>query len=325
MPKRKLDRETRFTGDKQLPDQQKIEKAEVEEVLAEGWPTEPVEKEPYLADESLVEAVNLAIALGRPLLLQGDPGCGKTCLAYAVAYELGCPLEVAYVKSTSRTRDLLYAYDAVKRLYDAQISPHMSEDERNQVQVRDVTRYIRLGPLGRAVARSGCGRRSVVLIDEIDKADIDFPNDLLWELDRLEFKVDEAPEMMFKASDDPKHRPLVVITHNEEKALPAAFLRRCIYHYVSFPENRELLERILAMHCPEVETLHGMAIDTLLKLREKDLLKKPGLSELIDWMGYAWINDANAEDIDRLRYAGALIKHEEDRKRITRDSRKDER
>lgn len=219
-----------------LPETRPIE--DVVAAVAEKDPSfREIEREPYLPDETLVEAVNLAIALGRPLLLQGEPGCGKTRLAYAVAYVLGLPLEVCPIKSTSKAQDLLYMYDAVNRLYDSQLN-----DER----CRDVRNYIYFGPLGRAIIRAQYGRRSVVLIDEIDKADLDFPNDLLWELDLLEFRVHEASEMFYAVDVEkqPERRPIIFVTNNEEKALPTAFLRRCIFHYLYFPEDNSLLKKI---------------------------------------------------------------------------------
>ena len=256
----------------------------------------------------MVEAVNLAIALGRPLLLQGEPGCGKTRLAYAVAYALGLPLEVSYIKSTSRAQDLLYTYDAVNRLYDAQLGADRS---------REIKNYIRLGPLGRAIARAQYGRRSVVLIDEIDKADLDFPNDLLWELDRLEFRVTEAPEIYYSVGDKPALRPIVFVTHNEEKALPTAFLRRCIFHYVEFPQTEELLQQVLATHEISNQELSDKAIEVLLELRQLDLSKRPGLSELLDWVGYLKAVKTPVKELEKLPYLGALLKQESDRQRAT--------
>ncbi|MEA5452534.1 MoxR family ATPase [Leptolyngbya sp. CCNP1308] len=271
-------------------------------------PIKALSKEFYLADPNLKEAVDLAIALGRPLLLQGEPGCGKTCLAYAVAYALGLPLEESYIKSTSRAQDLLYTYDAVNRLYDAQLG----EAGRDS---RDIKKYIRLGPLGRAIARAQYGRRSVVLIDEIDKADIDFPNDLLWELDRLEFRVTEAPEIHYAVGSDPALRPIVFVTHNEEKALPTAFLRRCIFHYIHFPDSETRLQQILATQQIKNEKLSHKAIEVILKLRGLDLSKRPGLSELLDWVGYLEAVNTPADKLDKLPQLGALLKQESDRKR----------
>ena len=192
MPTRlQLDDPTRFDRQAVQPDRRDIEIADVDPVPAVlgSDHVETIEREPYLVSPELANAVNLAIALGRPLLLQGDPGAGKTRLAYAVRYALGLPLEEAYIKSTSRAQDLLYTYDAVRRLYDSQLG----HDHQNGQRGIDASDYVKLGPLGRAIARAEQGRRSVVLIDEIDKADIDFPNDLLHELDQLDFKIPEVP------------------------------------------------------------------------------------------------------------------------------------
>jgi len=312
MPTRhKLDVSLRFDRHQELPDKREIEVAGIEPVPQPD--TRLVDREPYLAGSELENAVNLAIALGRPLLLQGDPGSGKTRLAHAVAFSLGLPLEEAYIKSTSRAQDLLYSYDAVRRLYDAQL--HRGTDTAGS-EVRDVREYIRLGPLGRAIARASLGRRSVVLIDEIDKADIDFPNDLLHELDQLTFEIPEAPEMLFAVPPDrPDLRPVIFITNNEEKTLPAAFLRRCIFHYVKFPDNPADLEEILAMHEIGTDNLRTEAIKVLRWLRGLDLSNKPGVSELLDWVGYLQAVQTPPEDIAGLPYAGALVKQHNDQVR----------
>lgn len=294
----------------------KIENPEVEPVPEIDPPTREVREEPYLPDRRLEEVVNLAIAIGRPLLLQGDPGCGKTRLAYSVAYALGLPLEEAYIKSTSRAQDLIYVYDAVRRLYDAQLGKEGPRDQAGEPLARDVHNYIRLGPLGRAIARATYGRRSVLLIDEIDKADLDFPNDLLWELDRLEFRVPEAPDVHFAAREI---RPIVIITHNEEKPLPTAFLRRCVFHYVEFPSERDVVERILRLHDIESRPLRDKAIDVIYKLRELDLAKKPGLSELIDWVGYQQAIGAPPADLEQVPHMQALLKQRSDQQRVQRE------
>jgi MoxR-like ATPase len=293
-------------GFPKLPNTQNIEDPATDPVPETHPLTQTVPKELYLPDNKLKEAVDLAIALGRPLLLQGEPGCGKTRLAYAVAYALGLPLETSYIKSTSRAQDLLYTYDAVNRLYDAQIGAERSQD---------VKQYIRLGPLGRAIARAQYGRRSVVLIDEIDKADLDFPNDLLWELDRLEFRVMEAPDMHYAVGENPALRPIVLVTHNEEKALPAAFLRRCIFHYIEFPDTEARLQQVLAMQQVKNVELSCKAIEVILELRQLDLSKKPGLSELLDWVGYLEAVQKPIEDLATLPSIGALLKQEGDRQR----------
>jgi MoxR-like ATPase len=307
MPKRTTDISTTFSTIDylQLPDRQNVEDPEIYPVPADNPPTKSVSKEPYLINSELQKVVDLAIALGRPLLLQGEPGCGKTSLAYAVAYALGLPLEITYIKSTSRAQDLLYTYDAVNRLYDAELKNEKSQKVEN---------YIRLAPLGRAIARAQSGRRSVVLIDEIDKADLDFPNDLLWELDRLEFQVNEALEMRYAVGDRADLRPIVFITHNEEKSLPTAFLRRCIFHYIDFPQEAEL-EKILEIQKIQNAELGNRAIEVILQLRKLDLSKKPGLSELLDWVGYLEAVQTPLEELDRLPNIGALIKQENDRQR----------
>ncbi|MBW4628667.1 MAG: MoxR family ATPase [Brasilonema octagenarum HA4186-MV1] len=311
MSKRSIDTSTSFStiAYESLEDSREIETLEI--AVSEENPakkTITIYKERYLPDDKLVEAVNLAIALGRPLLLQGEPGCGKTRLAYAVAYALGLPLEVSYIKSTSRAQDLLYTYDAVNRVYDAQLGPE-------GLRSREIKNYICLGPLGRAIARAQYGRHSVVLIDEIDKADLDFPNDLLWELDRLEFRVTEAPDIYYAVGDNPALRPIVFVTHNEEKALPTAFLRRCIFHYVEFPETEELLQQVLATHEISNQELSEKAIEVLLQLRKLDLSKRPGLSELLDWVGYLEAVKTPVKELDKLPYLGALLKLESDKKR----------
>lgn len=281
--------------------------------------TRDVDREPYIPDGDLIESVNLAIALGRPLLLQGEPGCGKTRLAYALAYAFRLPLEVAHIKSTSRAQDLLYTYDAVKRLYDAELGARGPKDASGHPSYEDPRNYVRLGPLGRAIARAALAkpRRSVVLLDEIDKADIDFPNDLLWELEELDFEVTDVPGMRYTAGDDPAFRPIVVVTHNVEKALPSAFLRRCVYHYIEFPRTVEELKAILKHHRVTDDKLSERASTLLLELRNDKLglAKKPGLSELIDWVSYAQATGKGAAYLEGSVTSGVLLKEQEDRKR----------
>jgi MoxR-like ATPase len=309
----RLDTSLRFDRKQQLPDSKQIEQPDIDPVPASNPRTQSVSQEPYLASAELEDAVNLAIALGRPLLLQGDPGAGKTRLAHAVAFALGLPLEEAYIKSTSRAQDLLYTYDAVRRLYDAQLQPSHHPGKHSVRHVRD---YIRLGPLGRAIARAEHGRRSIVLIDEIDKADIDFPNDLLRELDRLAFEIPEAPGMRFAVpEDEPGLRPVIFVTNNEEKTLPAAFLRRCIFHYVEFPDDRKHLDDILALHEIGNAELREAAIEVLLQLRDMDLAKKPGLAELLDWAGYLDAAGTTAAEAAALPHLGALLKQRGDQQR----------
>jgi MoxR-like ATPase len=313
----KVDTSLRFSADEPQPETWEIEDAGVETIAVSDPGRISVAREPYLAGAGLQQAVNLAIALGRPLLLQGDPGSGKTRLAHAVAYALRLPLEEAYIKSTSRAQDLLYTYDAVRRLYDAQIPPDLPRPAGARPERRPDPRragdYIHLGALGRAIKRAGYGRRSVVLIDEIDKADIDFPNDLLHELDQLAFDVPEEPGLHYTVPvDRPDLRPIVVVTNNEEKTLPAAFLRRCIFHYIEFPHDDEILATILALHGIADVPLRAEAIDVLLRLRKIDLNKKPGLSELLDWVGYLQAVGMPSEEIGGLPYPGALLKQRSD-------------
>lgn len=279
--------------------------------------TRRVEVEPYLLSSELCDAVNVAIALGRPLLVQGDPGVGKTRLAAAVAYRLGLPLEEAHIKSTSKGRDLLYTFDAVKRLADAQLKAVVPAGPLPAPQS-----YVQHGPLGRAIVRAGYGRRSVVLIDEIDKADLDFPNDLLLELDELRFDVDEAPGRSYRVpADKPELRPIIIVTNNEEKTLPGAFLRRCVFHHVTFPEDESELNQILAMHGIGDQTLRAAAIKVVMKLRGMRLAHQPGLSELLDWVEYLDASGAAPETADDIPHVGVLVKHEGDQMRVAERQR----
>jgi MoxR-like ATPase len=286
------------------PESRLIEVPDQHPVPARAPKKQKISREVYRASAQLQEVVNLAIALGRPLLLQGDPGCGKTRLAHAVAYALGLPLEEATIKSTTKAQDLLYSYDAVRRLYDSQLQA-TGKDKAAKARSADVANYIRFGPLGRAIIRAGHRRRSVVLIDEIDKADLDFPNDLLRELDRLEFEVPETPGVLHRAPSD--LRPIVFITHNEEKALPNAFLRRCVFHYVEFPQDE--LDTILTQHQIKDAVLRAKAIDVVQRLRKRELLKKPGLSELLDWAGYLQAVKADVSTLEELPALQALVKN----------------
>ncbi|MBM2614237.1 MoxR family ATPase [Actinoplanes sp. LDG1-06] len=293
-----------------LPPSRAIEDVTADIATSGLPPMRTVDREPYRFTDPLKAAVNLAVSIGRPLLLQGDPGVGKTRLAHAIAYALGLPLEQAHIKSTSKGKDLLYAYDAVRRLHDAQLRIRRRKDD-----VRD---YIRLGPLGRVIARAHHGRRSVLLIDEIDKADLDFPNDLLRELDELAFGVDEVPGWEHAVPRDrPDLRPIIVVTNNEEKTLPGAFLRRCIFHYIEFPAGRDDLDAILSMHGVTRPDLRAAVIDVAGRLREMDLVKRPGLSELLDWAGFLQAVDTPAEKVGSLPYRDALLKQRTDQVRAT--------
>ena len=300
---------------KDLPPEREIEDINVDVVAEKDWPRRMVQQEVYLPSAELARVTDLALALGRPLLLQGEPGCGKTRLAHSVAYALAMPLEVSYIKSTSRAQDLLYTYDAVRRLYDSQLGAEGPTDQEGEPLARFARNYVSLGPLGRAIARAEYGRHSAVLIDEIDKADLDFPNDLLWELDRMEFSVPEAPGMGHSAST---FRPFVVITHNEEKPLPPAFLRRCVYYYVEFPRTRAEIERILSLHGVG-PALSRKSVELVNELRTKDLNKKPGLTELIDWVRYEEAREVTPEQLAGLPDIEAVLKDRADIERVRKD------
>ena len=257
----------------------------------------------YISTEDLSMAVNAAINLERPLLIKGEPGTGKTMLALEVAESLGLPLYEWNIKSTTKAQQGLYEYDAVTRLRDSQLG-----DER----VKDISNYIEKGKLWEAFVSE---ERAVLLIDEIDKADIEFPNDLLQEIDRMEFYVYETKETV-KAI----HRPIVIITSNNEKELPDAFLRRCFFHYIYFPD-RETMQEIVKVHHPKIkQKLVKEALDIFFDVRKvPGLKKKPSTSELVDWLKLLMSDDL-PDEILKNRDAtkaipplyGALIKNEQD-------------
>jgi len=257
----------------------------------------------YIASDELTTAVNAAIALERPLLIKGEPGTGKTLLAQEIAAALGAPMISWHIKSTTRAQQGLYEYDAVSRLRDSQLG---------DARVSDIRNYIRRGKLWEAFTSEA---RPVLLIDEIDKADIEFPNDLLLELDRMEFFVYETGETV-KA----ERRPIVVITSNNEKELPDAFLRRCFFHYIRFPDAATM-ERIVEAHFPAIKPrLIEEALKLFFAVRDTPgLKKKPTTSELLDWLKLLLVDDVSAETLrerDPRKLIpplhGALLKNEQD-------------
>jgi len=257
----------------------------------------------YIATEDLTVAVNAAVTLQRPLLVKGEPGTGKTMLALEVARSLEVPILEWHIKSTTKAQQGLYEYDAVSRLRDSQLG---------DARVKDIANYIRRGKLWEAFASD---ERPVLLIDEIDKADIEFPNDLLQELDRMEFYVYETGETI-KA----RNRPIVIITSNNEKELPDAFLRRCFFHYIKFPDA-ETMRQIVDVHFPAIKSrLVSEALQIFYDIRDvPGLKKKPSTSELLDWIKLLLNEDISAETLRESDprklippLAGALIKNEQD-------------
>ena len=251
----------------------------------------------YIAAPDLMQTVNVAVQLSRPLLIKGEPGTGKTMLAQSIARGLVMPLIIWNVKSTTKAQDGLYLYDTVQRLYDGQFGDR---------DVSNIAQYIRPGKLGEAFESA---ERVVLLIDEIDKADLEFPNDLLWELDQMEFNIPETHQTV-KAV----HRPIVLITSNAEKELPDAFLRRCVFHYIEFPDE-EMMERIVHVHVPQLDKrLLDLAIQAFYWLRSvPGLQKKPSTSELIDWVQALARGGVDHKEIAaRLPFMGVLLKKDHD-------------
>ena len=251
----------------------------------------------YLTNDALEAAVNCALALEKPLLVKGEPGTGKTLLAQAIADSL--ELEIIHwpVKSTTRAQDGLYIYDTVQRLYDARFGDG---------NVKDIRTYIKAGPLGRAF---GSPHRVVLLIDEVDKADLEFPNDLLHELDKMRFFIHETNEEVVAAQ-----RPVVIITSNNEKELPDAFLRRCVFHFIDFPDQ-ELMKRIVRVHHPKIDdTLIDQAVVAFYELRAvQRIRKRPSTSELVDWISVLRQAGVGLDRlVKELPFLGVLLKKEQD-------------
>lgn len=251
----------------------------------------------YIAGEELLNSVNVAMALQKPLLIKGEPGTGKTMLAEAIAESLGMELFIWSIKSTTKAQDGLYLYDTVQRLYDSQFG---------EGNVGDIKQYIRLGKLGEAFTSE---KQCVLLIDEIDKADLEFPNDLLWELDKMEFYINETKETI-----KTKTRPIVIITSNAEKELPDAFLRRCIFHYIEFPDKDKMTEIVHAHYGDVDKKLVEQAMEAFYSLRDmNELQKKPSTSELLDWIQALIISGVDIKKIvDEIPYVGVLLKKNED-------------
>lgn len=251
----------------------------------------------YVVSDELMHAVNVAIALQKPLLIKGEPGTGKTMLAQSISEALNKNLITWNIKSTTKAQEGLYVYDTVQRLYDSQFG---------EGDVADIKKYIKLGKLGEAFTSE---EQAVLLIDEIDKADLEFPNDLLWELDKMEFYITETKETIKTI-----HRPIVIITSNAEKELPDAFLRRCIFHYIEFP-NPEKMEEIVKVHFGDVEKkLLTQAMETFYWIRDlKEIQKKPSTSELLDWLQALIISGTYVGKIkDEIPFAGVLLKKNQD-------------
>lgn len=251
----------------------------------------------YVASEELMRVVNIAMVLQKPLLIKGEPGTGKTMLAEAISAALGKQLIIWNIKSTTKAQDGLYVYDVVQRLYDSQLGNE---------GVDNIQQYVKLGKLGEAFTAD---QQVILLIDEIDKADLEFPNDLLWELDRMEFHIPETGETITA-----KHRPIVIITSNAEKELPDAFLRRCVFHYIEFPD-KELMADIVRVHFPELnEKLLTQVLEAFYRIRQlPQIKKKPSTSEIIDWLRaliHGGVDPSRV--VKEIPYLGVLLKKNED-------------
>jgi MoxR-like ATPase len=261
--------------------------------------------EDYIVSKPLMEIVNVAIALGKPLVIKGEPGTGKTLLAHSIARALNKHLLIWNIKSTTKARDGLYVYDTVKRLNDARFKDK---------DISDIRQYIKLGKLGQAFRAE---EKVVLLIDEIDKADVEFPNDLLNELDEMSFHIHELDEEVAATQ-----RPIVVITSNSEKELPDAFLRRCIFHYIEFPDQ-EMMEKIVKVHYPDIESkLTREALKRFYWIREVEgLRKKPSTSELLDWIKALALGGIPVDAISsEIPFVGTLLKNELDTDRFVKMS-----
>ncbi len=259
----------------------------------------------YIASKPLMEIVNVAIALGKPLVIKGEPGTGKTLLAHSISGALNKKLYIWNIKSSTKAKDGLYVYDTVQRLNDARFKDK---------DITDIRQYIKMGKLGQAFKAD---EKVVLLIDEIDKADVEFPNDLLNELDEMTFHIPELDEEVVA-----KHRPVVIITSNSEKELPDAFLRRCIFHYIEFPDQ-DMMERIVKVHYPDIENkLMKEAIKRFYWIREVEgLRKKPSTSELIDWIKALSLGGISVDKITaEIPFLGTVLKNELDTERFVKMS-----
>ena len=251
----------------------------------------------YVVTKELMNAVNVSIALQKPLLIKGEPGTGKTMLAESISKALDMDLIIWGIKSTTKAQEGLYVYDTVQRLYDSQFG---------EGNVSDIKQYIKLGKLGEAFTSD---KQVVLLIDEIDKADLEFPNDLLWELDKMEFYINETKETI-----KTKHRPIVIITSNAEKELTDAFLRRCIFHYIEFPDA-EKMEEIINVHFGNIDQkLCQKALEAFYEIRKMDeIQKKPSTSELLDWIQALMISGVDIENLSsEMPFVGVLLKKNQD-------------